>query len=149
MRKLHALLVYLCAVVSILGCKPEADRIREMEAAAVAPPPVPQTPDEVAKVGVGVQGNSLDSIKGNDPRMLIVGPAKAFFNTKERIVFDIELPRSAQLFNALKSRDPKTHDEYMKEVVGQIQLPKLPDGKVYKYHPDTNDLWVENERKAD
>ncbi len=149
MRNLHALLVFFCVVVPVLGCKPEADRIRDMEAADVPLPPAPQTPDEVAKVGVGVQGNSLDSIKGNDPRMLIVGPAKAFFNTKERIVFDIELPRSAQLFNALQGRDPKTHDEYMKEVVGKIQLPKLPDGKVYKYHPDTNDLWVENERKAE
>ncbi len=149
MRKLHALLVFLCVVVPVFGCKPEADRNRDMEAAAVPLPPTPQTPDEIAKVGVGVQGSSLDSIKGNDPRMLIVGPAQAYFKTKERIVFDIELPRSAQLFNALQGRDPKTHDEYMREVVGKIQLPKLPDGKVYKYHPDTNDLWVENEPKAE
>ena len=149
MRKLHAFLGLVCFVVPAAGCKPEEDRIRDMEAAAVAPPKEAQTPDEVAKVGVGVQGNSLDSINGNDPRMLIAGPVKAFFNTKERIVFDIELPRSAQLFNALKGRDPKTHEEYMQEVVGQIKLPKLPDGKIYKFHPDTNELWVKNERASE
>ena len=101
--------------------------------------------NQVAKTGVGVQGDSLDSIQGNDPRMLIAGPAKAYFNVKEKIVFEIELPKSEQLFNALQGRNPKSHDEYMKEVVGQIKLPKLRDGMVYRYHPDTNELWVEAE----
>ena len=69
---------------------------------------------------------------------------------KEKIVFDIELPRSAQLYNALHDgKDPKTHEEYMKEVVGQIKLPKLPPGKVYRYHPETNELWVESEKPTE
>ena len=150
MRNMHALLGLVCVLCSVMGCKPEADRVRDASAAkAVVPPQEPQMPDQVAKVGVGVQGNSLDDIKGNDPRMLIAGPAKALFNTKEKIVFDIELPKSAQLFNALQGRDPKTHEEYMKEVVGQIKLPKLPAGKIYRYHPDTNELWVESEKPAE
>lgn len=151
MRKVHALLGPVCLLFPMVGCKPEADRIRDSAAAAAAavPPKEPEMPDQVAKTGVGVQGNSLDDIKGNDPRMLIAGPAKALFNTKEKIVFDIELPKSAQLFNALQGRDPKTHEEYMKEVVGQIKLPKLPAGKVYRYHPDTNELWVESEKPTE
>ena len=146
MRNLHVFFVITCVLFPLMGCKPEADRIRDKEAAAVLPPKEPQTPDQIAKVGVGAQGDSLDGISGDDPRMLIVGPVKAFFNTKEKIVFDIQLPQSAQLFNALHGRDPKTHEEYMKEVVGQIKLPRLPEGKVYKFHPDTNELWVENEK---
>ena len=151
MRKVHALLGLVCLIFPVVGCKPEADRIRDKEAvAAIVPPKEPEMPDQVAKVGVGVQGNSLDDIKGNDPRMLIAGPAKALFNTKEKIVFDIELPRSAQLYNALHDgKDPKTHEEYMKEVVGQIKLPKLPPGKVYRYHPETNELWVESEKPTE
>ncbi len=151
MRKVHALLGLVCLVFPVVGCKPEADRIRDKEAAAaVVLPKEPEMPDQVAKVGVGVQGNSLDDIKGNDPRMLIAGPAKALFNTKEKIVFEIELPKSAQLYNALHDgKDPKTHEEYMKEVVGQIKLPKLPPGKVYRYHPDTNELWVESEKPTE
>jgi hypothetical protein len=129
-----------------LGCKPEADRLRDEEAAAAATPAQePQMPNQVAKTGVGVQGNSLDGIKGNDPRMLLAGPVKAYFNAKERIIFDIQLRESEKLFNALQGRDPKSHEEYMKEVVGQIQLPKLQDGMVYRYHPDSNELWVEAE----
>ncbi len=147
MRKLYSLSGLFCVVFAVTGCKPEADRIRDIDAAAaVVPPQEPQMQDQVAKAGVGVKGNSLDDIGDNDPRLLIAGPAKAYFNVREKIVFEIELPRSAQLFNALQGRDPKTHEEYMKEVVGQIKLPQLPPRMVYKYHPDTNELWVEAEK---
>ena len=147
MRKLNALFCLGGVVFCVAGCKPEADRIRDEEAAAAAAAQAqePKMQNQIAKTGVGAQGNSLDSIQGNDPRMLIAGPVKAYFNTKERIVFEIELPKSEQLFNALQGRNAKSHEEYMKEVVGQIKLPKLPDGMVYRYHPETNELWVEAE----
>ena len=150
MPKMLALLGLVCVVLSPVGCKPEADRVRDMEAAAaVVPTPEPQMPDQVAKVGVGVKGNSLDDIKGNDPRMLIAGPAKAYFNVREKMVFEIQLPSQTNLFYASNGRHPKTHEEYMREIVGPIQLPKLPIGKVYRYHPDTNELWVESEKPAE
>jgi hypothetical protein len=147
MRKVSALICIGCVAISVVGCKPEADRIRDEENAAAAAVPVqePQMPNQIAKTGVGVQGNSLDSIQGNDPRMLIAGPAIAFFKTKEKIVFDIQLPQSANLFNAEHGRNPKSHEEYMEKVVGQIKLPTLPDKMVYRYHPESNELWVEAE----
>jgi len=138
--------------ISAVGCKPEEERAREIEAAAaIVPPQEPQMPDQIAKTGVGVKGNSLDGIKGDDARMLMAGPVKAYFNTREKIVFDIALPKSAQLFNALHDRNPKTHEEYMKEVVesAQIKLPELPAGMVYRYRPEINELWVEAENKKD
>ena len=152
MRKMNALICLGCLVVAAAGCKPEEERAREIEAAAaVVPPQEPQMPDQIAKTGVGVKGNSLDGIQGNDARLLMAGPVKAYFNAREKIIFDIALPKSAQLFNALNDRNPKTHEEYMKEVVesAQIKLPELPAGMVYRYRPDVNELWVEAEKKKD
>lgn len=145
MRKLNALFCLASVVFAVAGCKPEADRIRDNEAAAAAPAQEPPMQNQVAKAGVGVKGNSLDSIQGNDPRMLLAGPVKTFFQVKERIVFDMQLKPMENTFNALNGRNPKSHEEYMKEVVGQIKLPTLPDGMVYRYHPETNELWVEAE----
>jgi hypothetical protein len=147
MPKMFALSGLVCVVFSVVGCKPEADRLRDMEAAAaVVPNPEPQMPDQVAKAGVGVKGNSLDDIKGNDPRMLIAGPAKAYFNVRERMVFEIQLPSQSNNFYASNGRYPKTHEEYMREIVGPIPLPSLPQGMVYRYHPDDHELWVEAEK---
>ncbi len=150
MRKMNCLILLCCLSMTMSGCKPEEERAREdAAAAAVVPPQEPQMEDQIAKTGVGVKGNSLDEIQGNDPRMLMAGPVKAYFNTREKIVFDIALPKSAQLFNALNGRNPKTHEEYMKEIVesAQIKLPELPQGMVYRYRPDVNELWVEAEKK--
>ncbi len=150
MPKKLALLGLVCVVLSAVGCKPEADRVRDMEAAAaVVPNPEPKMQDQIAKVGVGVKGNSLDDIKGNDARMIIAGPAKAFFNVREKVVFEIQLPSQTKLFYASNGRHPKTHEEYMREIVGPIQLPALPQGMVYKYHPDDHELWVEAEKPTE
>ena len=150
MRKsLPFVLLFSAALAWETGCKPQADRLKDEQAASTAQvePVAPQMPDQVAKVGVGVRGDSLDDISGDDPRLLIAGPAKAYFNVKERVVFDIQLPHAANLYNALNSRDPKTHEEYMREIVvaNKIELPKLREGMVYRYHPDTKELWVESD----
>ena len=152
MRKMNALMCLGFLAMTANGCKPEDERAREIEAAAaIVPHQEPPMPDQIAKTGVGVKGNSLDGIQGDDPRMLMAGPVKAYFNTREKIIWDIALPKSAQLFNALNGRDPKTHEEYMKEVVesAQIKLPELPAGMVYRYRPEINELWVEAEKKKD
>ena len=152
MRKMNSLIFLGCLALTAAGCKPEEERAREIEAAAsVVPPQEPQMQDQIAKTGVGAKGNSLDGIQGNDARMLMAGPVKAYFNTREKIIFDIALPKSAQLFNALNDRNPKTHEEYMREVVdsAQIKLPELPAGMVYRYRPEVNELWVEAEKKKD
>ena len=146
MKRLLPSIGIVAVLFSANGCKPEEATIQEPEQSAQPTPP--PMADQVAKTGVGVQGNSLDEIKGNDPRLLIAGPAKAYFNVRERIVFDIQLPQAANLFNALQSRNPKSHEEYMKEIVeaNKIALPKLPQGMVYRYRPESNELWVEAEK---
>ena len=98
MRKsLPFVLLFSAALAWETGCKPQADRLKDEQAASTAQvePVAPQMPDHGAKDGVGVRGDSLDDISGDDPRLLIAGPAKAYFNVKERVVFDIQLPHAA------------------------------------------------------
>jgi len=143
--------VLLFSTSLFAGCKPEEESAREAESAAQAARDAAAKPpmeDQLAKAGVGVQGNSLDDIKGEDPRLILVGPIKTLFQTKERIVFDM-LKHAQDLYNASNGRDPRTHEEYMREIVdaNKIKLPKLPEGMVYRYRPDNNELWVEAEKK--
>lgn len=141
------------ALSGLLGCKPQEEIDREMaqkaaaNAAAEAKPPMA---DQKAGVGVGVQGRSLEGGSEYNPATFVSGPAAAYFRTKEKIVFEIQIPHTLNAFVALKGRHPKSHEEYMTEIIGtQIKLPKLPDGMVYRYHPDTQELWVESEKKED
>jgi len=139
---------FLIAVCGV-GCKPEAEREREAteraaaSAAAEATPPIA---NQKAGVGVGVQGRSLEGGSESNPATLISGPAAAYFRTKEKIVFEIQIPSTLNLFVASNGRHPKSHEEYMREIIGtQIKLPKLPKGMVYRYRPDSQELWVEAE----
>lgn len=135
----------LCAA----GCKPQEEVDRESAARALNQAKADAKPamqDQKAGVGVGVQGRSLEGGSESNPATLVSGPAAAYFRTKEKIVFEIQIPSTLNAFVALKGRHPKSHEEYMREIIGtQIQLPKLPKGMVYRYRPDSQELWVEAE----
>lgn len=97
-----------------------------------------------AKVGVGAKGRSLDNESG-----VLVTPARSLFAFQERAVFQIEIPKAMQLFEATESRKPKTHEEFMSRVVeaNNIRLPRLPDGQRYRYDPQSGDLMVVRENR--
>lgn len=137
----------------ILGCKPQEEIEREMAAKAAANAAAeakPAMPDQKAGVGVGVKGRSLEGGSEYNPATFVSGPAAAYFRTKEKIVFEIQIPHTLNAFVALNGRHPKSHEEYMREIIGtQIKLPKLPEGMIYRYHPDSQELWVESEKKDD
>ncbi|MCU0963169.1 MAG: hypothetical protein MUF48_24005 [Pirellulaceae bacterium] len=133
-----------------------------LESAAAAPPVAPAAddtsmsqnttaPDAVpatdttrvpAAVGVGIRGRKLD-----DPKLvqMIVTPARALFRTRERVVFEVQIPHALQLYEATNGTKPKSHDEFMQQIVqfNQIQLPELPPGQRYVYDPETGELMVE------
>lgn len=99
-----------------------------------------------AGVGVGVRGDSLRNEEGVGK--MIAAPAVALFNTRERAVFDIQIPHALNLFKALEGRVPKTHEEFMQKIVqaNGIQLPELKPGMKYRYRPEqgeAGELWVE------
>lgn len=95
-----------------------------------------------AEAGVGVKGQRL-----NDPRLvqMIVAPARGLFQTQQRMVFEVEIPKAMQLYEASNGKKPKTHDEFMEQIIqaNQIHLPELPAGQRYVYDPKTGELMVE------
>lgn len=136
---------------SSLGCKPEEELQREMvarDAAKAAAEAKPAMPDQKAGVGVGIKGRSLEGGSEANPATFVSGPAAAYFRVKEKVVFEIQIPHTLNAFVALNGRHPKSHEEYMREIIGnQIKLPKLPEGMVYRYRPEEKELWVEAENK--
>ncbi len=95
-----------------------------------------------AQVGVGKKGRSLDNEKGMP--MLVV-PARTLFRTRERLVFEVQIPQALSLYEATNGRGPKSHEQFMKEVIkpNHIQLPELPAGQRYVYDAQTKQLMVE------
>ena len=113
------------------GCKPE-ETVEKRPAR------------EVAGVGSGKRGRKIEKRKGVGK--ILVTPAVSYFRTKEKIVFEIMIPKNMQLFQATNGYYPKSHDEFMKEIIesGLIRLPELPEGSSYLYDPETHQLMVES-----
>jgi hypothetical protein len=100
----------------------------------------PETERVKAEAGVGAKGRSLDEHEG-----LLVTPAKAYFSARERIVFDVAVPKALQLYEATNGSPPGSHEEFMTQVIQAqgIQLPDLPSGQNYVYDPEKKELMVE------
>lgn len=92
-----------------------------------------------AGVGVGAQGRSLDNESG-----ILVTPAKAYFNVRERVIFEAAIPKAVDLFAATEGRKPNSHDEFMTRIIqaNSIQLPRLPPDRQYVYDPQQGELLV-------
>jgi len=122
----------------------------ELTAPAQAPSPatpaaeVPADMERVkAEKGVGIKGRSLDEHQG-----MLVTPAKAYFSVRERVVFEIQIPEAVKLFKATNGNGPKSHDDFMAQIIdaNQIQLPELPAGQRYVYDAEKEELMVEKPR---
>ena len=97
---------------------------------------------EAAGVGVGIKGRSLD---GEDVNKMIAEPARQYFRLRERLVFEAEIPKAMQLYQATEGQAPKSHEEFMQKIIeaNSIRLPDLPPGGRYIYDPSTEQLMVE------
>jgi hypothetical protein len=97
-----------------------------------------------AQKGVAAAGRSLDQYSGP-----IVTPAKAYFSVRERVVFEIQIPEALKLFKATNGQGPKSHDDFMTQIIeaNQIKLPPVPPGSRYVYDPKTEELMVERPRQ--
>jgi hypothetical protein len=140
-----------CWLVSVLagvclGCD-STNVVPVHKPAAQAPPPAQPAQEiemvqEKAEVGVGEKGRELGA-------GLVSTPVKAYFLTKERIVFEIQIPKAMQLFEAEKNRKPQSHDEFMEQIIkfNAIPLPRLPPDSRYIYDPETGELMVEHPKR--
>ena len=82
----------------------------------IATPVTPQRTEQVeARAGVAKKGRKLDDEEGIG--RMIAQPAISYFATKEKLVFEVSVPHALNLYKATKGRAPKTHDEFMKEVI--------------------------------
>ena len=135
-------------IAVLAGCggyepAPPAPPAPATQPASSTPPPLPapEAPKTVlkkAEKGVGKKGRGY----GRGP---IATPIASYFNMRERIAFDIQLPEVVKLFKALEGRAPKSHEEYMQKIIkaNHINLPQLPEGHRYLYDPATEQLMVE------
>ena len=80
---------------------------------------------------------------------MIVQPARSLFAFEQRAVFNIQIPKAVQLFEATEGRKPRSHDEYMNKIIkaNLIKLPTLPNGQKYIYDPNRGELMVQKPRR--
>jgi hypothetical protein len=142
-------LVAICVGGSI-GCEMKGIEVtKSVEAPATSTPPATVPPAQQqgvaqkAEVGVGIKGDSLRDEEGVGK--IIASPAVALFNTREKAVFEIQIPHALNLYKALEGDFPKTHEEFMEKIIkaNAIQLPELKPGMQYRFRPDLGELWVE------
>lgn len=146
----------LLGALLVCGCEPPADTPSTDSANNLPPGAVavgatpaqaetvsePQVTDsEVAAVGVGDRGQGY----GNDP---FTAPAATYWRAQEKIAFEIEIPHALQLYKALnpEGKGPVSHEAFMQDVIAanRIKLPELPEGKQYRYDPQTETLFVDS-----
>lgn len=99
----------------------------------------------VAEAGVGKEGqNSRRNVEKGGVARMIAQPAASLFDARQRAVFDIQIPKTMQLYRATNGNYPKSHDEFMLHIIeaGQIQLPELPRGQRYEYDAQSSQLMV-------
>lgn len=96
-----------------------------------------------AKVGVGKKGEGYGNV------VPILKPAATFWKAKEKIAFEIAIPKTMQLFEAINGRKPKSHEEFMEKIIrdGKVKLPELDEGMEYFYDAKQGELMVRNSRK--
>ena len=107
---------------------------------SLPPDEEPQTERVQAKAGVGAKGRSLDPHQG-----LVVTPARTYFTARERLIFEAQVPHALKMYEATHGQAPRTHEEFMAQVIeaNQISLPDLPPDRRYVYDPETKELMVE------
>ncbi len=91
-----------------------------------------------AEAGVGKKGRGY----GND---IITAPIRAKFMVEQTTIYKFTVIPLLNTFKALNGRFPKSHEEFMKEIIekNEVELPELPEGDIYKYNPETHTLEVQ------
>jgi hypothetical protein len=105
-------------------------------------PPRQATETVKAEAGVGLRGRRLED---EHLVQMIVTPARELFRIEQRLVFDVQIPHALDLYQALNGSRPKSHEEFMKQIIAanQIALPALPEGERYVYDPAKGELMVQ------
>jgi hypothetical protein len=121
--------------------------------AAHAPPAQPPYPAAAQQPALPSNAAPPTSQIPTDPANPYVGgtpgPARSLFAARERLVFQVALPQALNLYQAEHGRFPRSHEEFMRDVIefNRINLPELPPGQKYVYDPQSGELMVERPAK--
>ncbi len=109
-----------------------------------APPQTSSPPAAVERVEATVEtvGTKGRSYGGG----IITEPVSQLFKQKDRITL-MQLEQALKLYKAQHGRLPRTHEEFMREIVNNpqygIRLPELPPGHEYVWDPQQGKLLVQ------
>ncbi len=129
--------ISLLGLFAMSGCLPPPGE--ETAADVQQPPKAPAEEVVQALPGVGKQGQIV-----GDGRGYLTTVAATLFKTKQRVVFDIQIPQAMQLYQAEHEHYPKTGEEFFSVIIdfNNIALPELPEGHTYVYDPEQGQLMV-------
>ena len=137
--RLFSSMLAIVFVISLVGCLPPEDP------AQVADKPADAERERIkAEVGVGKEGQVIGEKEG-----FLRTPAKALFSTKQRVVFEMQIPQALSLYKAEHGYLPKSHDEFMSTIIefNKIKLPELPEGQVYIWDAEQGQLMVDKPKE--
>lgn len=127
----------LSAATGLAGQPPAVQpQANQAPAAAGAPPAVVQDKAQAGVTGKGDYGGPG----------IVTTPISTYFQIRERVVFDIQIPHALQLYEATNNYKPKTQEDFMRDIIqaNMIKLPELPPGHKYVYDPQKGELMVEH-----
>ena len=144
-RPLNGSVALTLLIAVFVGCseyEPAQPSVPAPQPTVESPPPEPApaasiTVQQKAAVGVGRKGRGYG-------QGYVATPIGSLFAAREKIIFDIEIPKAMQMFKAFEDRPPKDHEEFMEKIIkaNHIKLPELPDEHRYQYDPETEQLMV-------
>lgn len=84
--------------------------------------------------------------KENYDAGIITTPISANFSLKQQLIFDFQIPKALELFEQLRNRKPRSHQEFMQEIIlkSNIRLPTLPPHYRYIYDPEEGEFFIEH-----
>jgi len=127
------------------GCQPQRETGGESPKANES-----AAPFEAKKAGVGVGKSTQALEKHGTTGDVVAGPAQVLFRTKEKIVFEIQIPQALNLYKAEHGKGPQSHEEFMEKIIraNNIQLPQLPPEQRYEFNVEKQELWVVPDKQA-
>ena len=121
------------------GTSTPVDSEPPVGSAAQPPPGQPAARVTREEADVGVTG------KGQYKPGLVTTPVSIYWRARESTVFRMEIPKTMQLYKATNGHAPRSHEEFMEQIIkaGMIKLPELPPAARYVYDPEKEQLMVE------
>ena len=149
----NSLILFVLVLLLVFGC--DAAKPRKPQQEGPAPPAIeePQSepvgenasePETVqVEAAVGMTGKGQHNHGGGEkPMDPILVPASQFFRIQERVALQ-QIQHAENLYKAQHEKLPATHEEYVRDVLQGMPLPKLPDGHKFVYDPEKQQLMVE------